>query len=286
MTGELLAHRITSEATADAKVFGVTWSDAGKLFLFDRGYSSASLWWRVHRVGGHFITRLPASYRPKVVSANRTHRGRARALVGRMLWEAVRGLRRKVIDVNCEFRVRVRRYRSSRGRWQRQTFRVVGIWNDDAKKYHFYVTDLPAARFGGESIAQLYRLRWEVETFYKTAKSGLGLDELPTTKPHIVRTLVRAALIRASLAMQAKCEADKHAQLGRWINPKLWTSVWNLALDPLLDKLLLGLRGKPILDWSFLAKMATDDYRNRPPTRWKLLNQSDGIESSLVTSAA
>jgi hypothetical protein len=62
-------------------------------------------------------------------------------------------------------------------------------------------------------------LRWEVETFDKVNKSGLGLDELTSAKPHIVRTLVMAALLRSSLAMMSKRQAEAQLPADRWINP-------------------------------------------------------------------
>ncbi len=79
-TGELLWHRITGERHAECKAFGVGHWAKDVLFLFDRGYASSSLWWRIHRVGGCFLPRLPSSYRPEGVAVNRKHRGRARGL--------------------------------------------------------------------------------------------------------------------------------------------------------------------------------------------------------------
>ena len=57
------------------------------------------------------------------------------------------------------------------------------------------------------------------------SKDGLGLGELTTRKPHIVRTLIRA-LFRASVAMQAKTEAEAELPDRRWINPQSWTRTW------------------------------------------------------------
>jgi putative transposase len=286
LTGELLHHRITAETHADVKAFAVTWKDAGKLFLFDRGYPSASLWWRIHKVGAYFMTRLPASYRPTIVALNRTHRGRARKLVGGELYEVTRGLKRKVIDVDCSFRVHIRGYAGGLGRYEEQVLRVVGLWNDGQRRYHFYITNLRPQRMEPESFTDVYRLRWEVETFYKTAKGGLGLNELPSEQPHIVGTLLRAALVRASIAMQAKYEADKHVAHRRWINPKMWTSVWSQVVNDLLAAVLLGRPQHTASAWSFLAALAVDDNKNRPPTRWRT-NQPNGVETqSLLNSIA
>ena len=109
-TGELVKFRITREAFADSKAFGVDHALRGVLMLFDRGYASPSLWRRVDRVGGYFLTRIPAGWNPVIVSENRRHRGRARKLTGSKLKVALAGLQRQVVDVNASFRCRVRAY--------------------------------------------------------------------------------------------------------------------------------------------------------------------------------
>jgi hypothetical protein len=96
-TGELLKDKITAGTAADSKHFGVTWADAGSLFLLDRGYSGASLWFRIARVGGFFVTRLPASYKPTILRSHRNHRGRARPVAGRKLREVLDEVERRVL---------------------------------------------------------------------------------------------------------------------------------------------------------------------------------------------
>lgn len=76
VTGELLWHRIAGERHADGRAFEIGHWAKDVLFLFDRGHASASLWWRIHRVGGYFPTRLPNSHRRDVVAVNRKRRGR------------------------------------------------------------------------------------------------------------------------------------------------------------------------------------------------------------------
>lgn len=271
VTGELLRHRITAEAHADCRAFAIGHWAKGMLFLFDRGYSSASLWWRVHRVGGFFVTRLPGMYSPEVGRVNRRHRGRARGLVGRPLREALEGLKRAVVDVTCDFRVHVRPYGKERGRWFEHPFRVVGVWDANKKAYALYVTNVPPERMAPADVAEVYRLRWEVETFYKTGKSGFGLDELTSRKPHIVRTMIKAALVRASLAMQAKCEAEKNLPAHHWINPQQWVRTWRMAIEATLCALATGARLSPTAKptWASLAGIARDPNVNRPPTRWR-----------------
>jgi hypothetical protein len=265
-TGALLRHVLTQEAHGDSREFRIGHWAKGVLFLFDRAYSSASLWWRVDRLGGYFVTRLPASYRPVVKAVNRKHRGRARGLVGRPLREAMKGLQRSVVDVICGFQVHTRAYGTEHGRNFEHDFRVVAIWQPSEKQYVYFVTNLSADTWSPEQIAAYYRLRQQVEVFYKTGKDRLGLDELTSSKAHIVRTLIKAALVRASIAMRAKTEAEPNLPVGRWINPVLWATVWSDALHDLF----IGAPARAVR-WAFLARQAADPNVNRVPHRLALV---------------
>jgi hypothetical protein len=266
-SGELLRRKITGERVADCDAFGVTWEDTGKLFLLDRGYSSASLWWRIHRVGAFFVTRLPASHKPTIERSLRRHRGRARSLAGKELWDVLDGLRRTVVEVVCPFRIHVNRYGDKkRGRYERAEFRVVGLWNARERCHHVYVTNVRPEWIPAEALRDVYRLRWEVETFYKTAKSGLGLKGITTTKRYTVETLIDSALLRASIAMQARRIATRWLPRGRWIGVLRWVKVWR----EVIDELLVTPGGATKLTWRRLAHLAMDPNRKRPPTWWRL----------------
>ncbi len=267
VTGELLWHRITGERTADSKAFGVDHDARGKLFLFDRGYPSASMWWRIHRLGGFFLTRVPASYCLWVSSENRRHRGRARRLTKTDLRESIEGLQRDIIDVNCVFRVHIRGYRGKRGRYEHPSFRVVGLWNDKRCDYDFYVTNLSPAQMPAEAMRNLYRLRWEVELHYRLGKGGLGLDDLHSSKADVILAMVNAALLRASVSMQARRVAQKHLRAGLWINPEAWGRLWQELLGQLLPIVLRGPPADSGWTWSLLAELAADPNRRRPPNR-------------------
>ena len=160
------------------------------LLPVDQGYSSQSLWRRVQEVGGYFITRLLADRNPVIGRQLRRHRGRARKVNGKPLRSARNGLKRTVLDVECAFRCKVRRYRSKTARHVIENFRIVAVFNAEAGDWHVYVTHVPIDVLSGELIARTYRLRWEVEQFFKLAKSGSGLHEMGSANENVVRTLV------------------------------------------------------------------------------------------------
>ena len=262
LTGELVKYRLTAEAYADCKAFGIDHELRGVLMLFDRGYASPSLWRRIDSVGGYFLTRIPAGWNPLVLEENRRHRGRARKLSGLKLRDALDGLKRTVVDIQAQFTCRVRGYGGLPGRKVQESYRVIALYNPELDEYGLYATNAPESLMDATHVREIYRLRWEVESFFKTAKSGSGINELPSSKAHIVETLLYAGLLRASLAMRARAAVVQARAL--CINPHQWVRWWNRHLGSLLDELLAGFVDvDALIDW----KILTDPNRRRVPTR-------------------
>lgn len=262
--------RITSGSFPDCKAVGFNWKDCRKLFLFDKGYQSATFWWRIDRVSAYFVTRLPGNYKPIVTALNRTHRGRSRVLVGKNLREQLKTLKRSVIDVQCSFRIHIRGYKGKRGRYEQVNFRVVGLWNQETSSYHLYVTNLAAKSFDAVLIGKIYSFRWEVELFYRAAKGGLGLDRVRRLKTEVrVKIWVRCALIRCCVAMMARQAARRSVPSLR-VNPEAWVLVWRQEMvEWALDVLLDGV--EPKVTWRFLSKLAADPNPSRVPLRERFL---------------
>jgi hypothetical protein len=264
-TGELVKYRITPEAYGDSRAFGIDHALRGTLMLFDRGYASPSLWRRIDSVGGYFLTRIPKGWNQVIASENRRHRGCARSLAGKTLNDALAGLQRRIVDVNVTFHCRVRGYGGERARKVDHTFRVVAL-RCPSGEYALYVTNAPSEMLPAEDLRNVYRLRWEVETFFKTAKSGCALSETPSRSRHRVETLVCAALLRATVAMMAKARFLRlvPARDRVRVNPHQWMRWWIRQLDTLLGELV---QGEPPLDMADLLLTLADPNKARLPMR-------------------
>ena len=112
-------------------------------------------------------------------------------------------LQRSVVDVNVRFRCRVRAYAGAKARIVEHEFRVVAVRRPNGT-YAIYATNAPVETLAAEDIWSVYRLRWEVETFFKTAKSGCALSDTPCRDRHRVLAFVYAAVVRAAIAMRAR----------------------------------------------------------------------------------
>ncbi len=265
-TGELVKYSVTPEAYADSRAFGIDQQLRGVLMLFDRGYSAPSLWRLIDSVGGYFLSRIPAQWNQTIVSENRKHRGRARCLVGQSLQGAFTTLNRSVVDVNAEFRCKVRKYGELAERYEQKEFRVVALRHPQTNEFGLFVTNAPPEMLAVEDIYQVYRLRWEVETFFKTLKSGCAADEFPSSKQHIVETLLYAGLLRAALAMRAK--AKQGWILIRRVNNGQWMRWWNRQLPTALIELAGFMDSRCSINEVLI--MLSDPNQGRIPTRFSL----------------
>jgi putative transposase len=75
--------------------------------------------------------------------------------------------------------------------------RLVGI--HPPQGYGFFLTNLPP-RIGPRQVADLYRVRWEVELRIKLDKSVHRLDQIDAERPCSVKTLLHASLIASIIA--------------------------------------------------------------------------------------
>jgi hypothetical protein len=75
--------------------------------------------------------------------------------------------------------------------------RLVGV--QTPKGYCFFLTNLPP-RTGPRQVADLYRVRWEVELSIRLDKSVNRLDAIDAEQPCTLKTLLHASLIASTIA--------------------------------------------------------------------------------------
>jgi IS4 transposase len=74
----------------------------------------------------------------------------------------------------------------------------------------YYLTTLPRDVFTPHDVAEIYRVRWEVELFFKGWKGGARLDHIHRLKnPDALAVSIAASMLAALLAR------DLHARLDR-----------------------------------------------------------------------
>lgn len=160
----------------------------GALLIFDLGYWDYSLFAELMSQGAFFLSRVKDRALIQITAV--PARSRCKKALGKYLfsvkWTKFSG---KVVDFIGTVHL---------GEMVYSDMRIIGFWNAGAKKYHWYITNLPIP---AKVFYPLYRLRWQIELLFKTGKSSLSLADIPSSSPQIIVNLILAA-ITANLIAQ------------------------------------------------------------------------------------
>ena len=188
---------ITAERVGDRACFDIGDWARGQLLLFDLGYYSHKIFAALAVQKAFFVSRLKDSANPTIVAVRC---GIARGC-------KAKGKRLKEIDFAdgrpVDLDVRLTDDPDA------PTFRLVGVFNKDRNCWHLYLTNLPPRHFAPSELADIYRLRWEIEMLFKELKSTCQLEELPSAREDVVLTLLYATLLSllASRALARRVES-------------------------------------------------------------------------------
>jgi Transposase DDE domain len=107
-------------------------------------------------------------------------------------------------------RQRLRRNAAKKGRTpQATTLRLAG--------YFCVLTTLPEALASDDVVLELYRIRWQIELFFKRCKGLLHFDQLRAFDPDLVRTYCLAKLIEVALI---QCLHEEAIAFSPWGVPR------------------------------------------------------------------
>ncbi len=149
---------------------------------------------RITETGGHFVTRLKNGADPLITGENLKCRGNTIDVVGKRISDVLPKLKRQVLDVEVEVSFRLRAYQDKE-RDDTCQFMLVVVYNDEAKKYHLYLTDISVEVLSAEDIAALYSARWDVKLIFKELKSRYAMDVVNTKNPQIVEAYIWMAIL-------------------------------------------------------------------------------------------
>jgi putative transposase len=229
--------QLSAERRNDSKLLRVGPWVKDRLLLFDLGYYGYWLFQNIAGKGGFFVTRLKANANPTIVSVLNGSKADA-ALEGLPLQTVLARLRRSTFDAI----VRVR-YKNKRGRQVHTEFRFVAVRNQETKKYHLYITNVPAERLSAEDIGKTYAVRWEVEILFRRLKSQFRLEELPSANKDAVHALLYATLLTLAVsrafhhALQKRCPG-----MAQRMPAERWSIVFATLAQSLLAIILASRR--------------------------------------------
>lgn len=166
-----------------------SWRKLG--LLADLGYASLQLLRDCESYEVVYVIRLKENWKPRV---DRIHRGDVAATffagtdLKTLLDDGTLRLDGRVVDAAVTL--------GSPGRTV--ACRLVGVPAPN-KTYRFYLTNLPRA-VGPKTIADIYRVRWEIESDNKLDKSCSHLDEIGARTAPATRALIHASIVSSMLA--------------------------------------------------------------------------------------
>jgi IS4 transposase len=258
--------RVSSERVHEVRTLRLGPWVKSRLLLMDLGYYCFSLFERLTRHGGYFISRVKSEANFLIVKSNRSWRGRARELEGRHLKEVLAGLKRQVLDVQVQVPVWHREYRGRRSRVMVE-FRLVGVLGEDGE-WRLYLTNVPGCRLAAQDVGRVYRARWSVELLFKEWKSYYCLEDLPSRKAAIVKALLYAAVLTSVVSRRFQEELRRRGDVewGR-LTRERWAVVFaefaKVLLPLYVSEYLTGRRmGIRRLE-EILAYEARDPNKNR-----------------------
>lgn len=191
-------HRVnlTEGKRADSRVLKMGPWVHNALLLMDLGYYAFRRFARIMKLGGYFVSRVKSDANPIITRVLRTHRGRAIKVEGERLQDVLTRLQRGVLDVEVEVQYSAGLYDGHRGR-HRLRLRLVGLWFPFEKRYRLFFTNLTPEQASAQEVADLYRLRWQVELFFKELKSVYKLGDLPGERPETIEAMVFISILSA-----------------------------------------------------------------------------------------
>lgn len=195
-----LLARVTRANRHDARLFPDLQSfRAGTLWLFDKGFVAYSFLADVIEAGQHFLCPMRLDGNPTVVGAQRAPSHVRKALraspEGIPLRCLLRGNRR--IGKSWDLRVRLRSKRAFPA--VHVDARLVIVPGPDARQRP-YLTTLAPVPFAPPRVAEVYRLRWQIELTFKELKSHLNLETIPTKDRVSAQAFVWASLIALAVS--------------------------------------------------------------------------------------
>jgi len=172
----------------------------GDLLLLDRGYVDFAWLYSLHQRGVGFVTRLQRNHCYQVVQRNPVPADTA-------------VLADQIIRLRTAY---------SRARYP-ETLRLVHYRDPETGKEYVFLTNLP--ELSALAVADLYRQRWQIETFFRWIKQNLKIKSFYGTSENAVLIQIWTAMIAYLLLL--------------WLKLRSWAGWSVLELTRLVQNLIM-----------------------------------------------
>jgi putative transposase len=208
--GDCVSAKATAGSVHDSDEFWPEW-EADALYIWDLGYQGVDRFVDAALSGAHVLQRLKDNHNPQVL-ASYGPTGARRVLDDgeggpvRIEEALALGLVHKQAVLDLDVRLVDSKRRGL-------IARVVCVPFKGEDRYYF--TTLPREIFSPHDVAELYRVRWEVELLFRGWRGAMRLDEVGRLRTQAsLDTAVSASLLAASLSRDLAFEFERLTNQG------------------------------------------------------------------------
>lgn len=178
----------TSNPNYNDSTMGRDWPiEKDTIYVFDKGYYDFNWWWSIHQKQAYFVTRLKNN--------------------AVMIEEVKHEVTGDIILEDNTFKFKNKSPRGGKKNLYTKRLRRIVV-KREGKTPLVLVTNL--VNFPAETIAELYRARWEIELFFKWIKQNLKIKKYLGKSENAVKIQLATALITYLLIklfhINLKCE--------------------------------------------------------------------------------
>jgi hypothetical protein len=202
------------------------------LSLRDRGYIDLGYFEDLQKARAYLICRARSDLNPTILDVRGMPRRASRTWRGKRLQDLRKTKLRKNLDLTVAW---------SRPNKRTLKLRLVIRYVAEKKSWTWLLTNLAEERFSADAIAQLYRLRWQIELVFKDWKSHANLHALQSENPSIVEGFIWASLC-AALIKRALAHWTQLVSAGAAISTRIAAMAGPQILPRLADWAANGFR--------------------------------------------
>jgi putative transposase len=141
---------------------------------------------------GFFLCRMRKQLNPLILHSNRPE---GKRFVGMNLKEAKAEFNGDIVDFDVKMQYDHRRPTKPFHNHRYIRLRIIGVFNHEHNRYHYYVTNLPVTKMNAQHVAAVYAARWEVELLFRELKSQYRIEHIPSKNRYVSESLLYSALL-------------------------------------------------------------------------------------------
>lgn len=220
---------VNPERTHDIKTLNIGKWVQDKLIIMDLGFFKLWNFVKISEFGGYFLVRLKSNANPIVKKILAPDIGeKASEFIGKPVKEVLSLLPPGEVAMEVTVNFRRRKYKKKTGKLDSYDFICVAQYNDEAQRWHTYLTNLDLDSFSVKEICALYAFRWTIELLFKEIKSDNELGKFKSVNIYLNESMIFTSILRTIITRRFYLLAIQHQQLSDFskIHPLLFSRIF------------------------------------------------------------